>query len=77
MPMAADEAVVLPREMCQARPAAARHGWREDSLCASRASTTVRFHHREMPLCRMHSAMYERWGESAEENAAAYWGWQA
>jgi hypothetical protein len=67
--MAADEAVDQPREMCQARPAAVRHGWREDPLCASRANTTVRFHGREVPVCRMHSAMYERWGENAEANA--------
>jgi hypothetical protein len=37
----------------------------------------VQFHDRELPVCGMHSAMYERWGKSAEENAALYWAWEA
>jgi hypothetical protein len=73
--MAADEAVDQPRERCQARPAVARHGWREDSLCASLASTTLRFRGRDMPVCGMHRAVYERWGANADANAASFWGW--
>lgn len=63
------------REPCQARPAAARRGFRADVLCASLANTTVRYHGRDMPVCRMHEATYERWGASAEEKAADLWKW--
>jgi hypothetical protein len=75
--MAAGEATAAPQKMCQARPKAARHGWREDSLCASSASTTVRFHGRDVPVCWMHRTMWERWGENAVANAERYWGWEA
>jgi hypothetical protein len=37
----------------------------------------LEFHGRDVPVCGIHSAMYARWGRSAEENAERYWGWQA
>jgi hypothetical protein len=61
---------------CQARPAAARRGFREDALCASLANTSVRFAGREVPVCRMHEATYARWASDAEERAQALWCWQ-
>jgi hypothetical protein len=60
---------------CLAIPGAARHGWREDALCASLAKTEVDFHGRKMPVCRMHEATYRRWGADAEEQAAQLWEW--
>jgi hypothetical protein len=60
---------------CQARPRAARPGYREDMLCASSASTTVPFHGIEMPVCRIHDASYTRWGDEAEAHASLHWGW--
>lgn len=63
------------REQCQARPAAARRGFREDALCASRANTTVEFHGRSVPVCRMHEATYERWGSEAGTRAGELWEW--
>jgi hypothetical protein len=64
-----------PPAQCLAIPGAARHGWREDALCASLAKTEVDFHGRTMPVCRMHEATYLRWGETAEQNAAELWDW--
>jgi hypothetical protein len=63
------------RVQCQARPAAARRGFREDVLCASLANTTVRFHGRDVPVCRMHEATYGRWGADAEQKANELWEW--
>jgi hypothetical protein len=63
------------REQCQARPAAARRGFREDVLCASLANTTVRFHGRDVAVCRMHEATYGRWGSEAEAKASELWEW--
>jgi hypothetical protein len=60
---------------CQARPRAARPGYREDMLCASAACTVVVFHGGNVPVCRIHEAKYDRWGERAEQHAAAEWGW--
>jgi hypothetical protein len=60
---------------CQARPRAARPGYREDMLCASTACTSVAFHERQVPVCRIHEAKYARWGGEAETHAAAEWGW--
>ena len=51
---------------CQARPAAARIGYREDMLCASVAKTTIRFHGHSMPVCWIHRRMYERWATPFE-----------
>lgn len=62
-------------EVCGARPLAAQRGFREDMLCASRATTSVLFRGRVMPVCRMHEAMYRRWASNAETNAALAWGW--
>jgi hypothetical protein len=62
---------------CQARPAAARHGWREDVLCASSANTSVSFHGVRVPVCRMHEAAFARWGLEAERKAAELWAWPA
>jgi hypothetical protein len=64
-------------ERCQARPAAARRGFREDVLCASYANTTVEFRDQLVPVCRMHEATYKRWGKDAECNAAELWEWPA
>jgi hypothetical protein len=64
------------RPQCQARPAAARRGFREDALCASLANTTVRFHGRDVPVCRMHEATYGRWGDEAEAKAEELWEWK-
>jgi hypothetical protein len=64
-------------ERCQARPAAARRGFREDVLCASNANTTVQFRDQPVAVCRMHEATYKRWGDAAEENAAELWEWRA
>jgi hypothetical protein len=63
------------RPRCQARPAAARRGFREDMLCASYANTVVRFRGVEMPVCRIHETAFERWGSDAEGNAEALWAW--
>ena len=74
--MAEREAVESPGSRCQARPAAARHGWREDPLCASHANTSVWFHGADIPVCGIHARTYRRWGFEAERNAVALWGWQ-
>jgi len=63
-------------ERCQARPAAARRGFREDVLCASNANTSVCFHGMHMPVCRMHEAAFARWGSEAEAKAAELWDWE-
>jgi hypothetical protein len=60
---------------CQARPRAARPAYREDMLCASLASTVVRFHGVEVPVCRIHDAKYARWGADAEAQAELQWAW--
>jgi hypothetical protein len=60
---------------CQARPRAARPAYREDMLCASLASTVVRFHGVEVPVCRIHDAKYARWGADAETQAELQWAW--
>ncbi len=73
----AAEARDAARGQCQARPAVARHGWREDTACANVAKTSIRFHGREVPVCWVHRRMWERWGENAEANAARYWYWPA
>jgi hypothetical protein len=62
-------------ERCQARPAAARRGFREDVLCASNANTAVEFRDQRIAVCRMHEATYKRWGDQAEENAQQLWEW--
>jgi hypothetical protein len=62
-------------ERCQARPAAARRGFREDVLCASNANTAVEFRDHLVAVCRMHEATYKRWGDQAEENAEELWEW--
>ena len=60
---------------CQARPKAARPGYREDMLCASTACTAVTFRGYAVPVCRIHETKYARWGAAAEELAASQWGW--
>ena len=60
---------------CQARPAAARPGYREDMLCASTAKTTVTYRGVQVPVCRIHSATYAAWGEDADEHAEQRWAW--
>ncbi len=69
------EAVESSGVRCQARPAAARHGWREDVLCASQANTSVCFRGVDMPVCRMHEAAFARWGGEAEAKATSLWAW--
>jgi hypothetical protein len=64
-----------PSPRCQARPKAARPGYRTDMLCASEANTAVVFGGVEVPVCRMHESMYQRWGDEAEANAELLWGW--
>jgi hypothetical protein len=64
-------------ERCQARPAAARRGFREDVLCASNANTKVPFRDGYVAVCRMHEATYARWGDDAEAKAAELWEWHA
>jgi hypothetical protein len=73
--LAVDKALDAARERCQARPAAARRGFREDVLCASMASTSVRFRGREVAVCGMHERVYARWGSDAEASAELLWGW--
>jgi hypothetical protein len=68
-------AAVDPPLRCQATPAAARRGFREDVLCASLANTAVPYQDGEMAVCRMHEATYTRWGASAEANAVELWKW--
>ncbi|HEY1478744.1 MAG TPA: hypothetical protein VGF46_01870 [Gaiellales bacterium] len=63
-------------ERCQARPAAARPGYREDMLCASLANTHVTYREANVPVCRMHAATYARWAGDAEANAEARWDWR-
>jgi hypothetical protein len=63
-------------ERCQARPAAARRGFREDVLCASNANTHVEFRNARVAVCRMHEATYGRWGDDAETKAAELWDWE-
>jgi hypothetical protein len=74
-PMTTPPSPPTEREQCQARPAAARRGFREDVLCASLSNTTVRFHGRDVAVCRMHEATYARWGADAERKAAELWEW--
>ena len=69
------DAVRISLSRCQARPRAARPAYREDMLCASSASTVVRFHGVEMPVCRIHDAKYARWGGDAEAQAVLQWAW--
>jgi hypothetical protein len=73
MPDADADRITLSR--CQARPRAARPGYREDMLCASLASTVVRFYGVEVPVCRIHDAKYARWGAEAEAQAELQWAW--
>jgi hypothetical protein len=68
--------VRTPVPRCQARPRAARPGYREDMLCASSANTVVLFHGVEMPVCRIHDAKYARWGADGEAQAVLQWGWK-
>jgi hypothetical protein len=75
MAMTEREAVEATGSRCQARPVAARHGWREDKFCASRANTSVEFHGTTMPVCGIHEKAYARWGDDAEHNAERFWGW--
>ena len=77
IPSAPPEQTEKEIERCQARPAAARRGFREDVLCASNANTVVEFHDHLVAVCRMHEATYKRWGKDAEENAAELWEWPA
>jgi hypothetical protein len=58
--MAVDETADVLRERCQARPAAARRGFREDVLCASMANTVVRFRGRDVPVCEIHARTFNR-----------------
>jgi hypothetical protein len=67
--------VRAPVSRCQARPRAARPGYREDMLCASTANTVVLFHGIDVPVCRIHDAKYARWGAEAEAQAVLQWGW--
>jgi hypothetical protein len=67
--------VVIVR--CQARPAAARPGYREDMLCASMAATNVDYRGTKVPACRMHLATYARWASDAEANAELKWSWSS
>jgi hypothetical protein len=60
---------------CQARPSAARLGYREDLLCATHTSTSVVFDGSCVAVCRIHLGMYLRWGAAAEDLAAVRWGW--
>lgn len=74
--MAEDEGLDPRTSHCQALPAAARRGFREDALCASSAKTHVAFRGGYVAVCRMHEATYLRWGDDAESNAQTLWGWQ-
>jgi hypothetical protein len=60
---------------CQARPRAARPDYREDMLCASTACAAVTFCGLSVAVCRIHEAMYARWGTGAENLATTAWGW--
>jgi hypothetical protein len=71
-----DSATAPQAVACQARPKAARVGYRADMLCASIANTTVRYRGVNVPVCRMHERMYARWADDAEQNAEAFWLWE-
>jgi hypothetical protein len=73
--MADGEAVDGGRPRCQARPVAARRGFREDVLCASYANTLVVFRGSNVPVCRIHEATYVRWADEADDNATIQWAW--
>jgi hypothetical protein len=73
--MAGDQPVDVRRVACQARPAASRHGWRDDDLCASMASMIVAFRGVEITVCQIHEKTYARWGADARGNAALLRGW--
>jgi hypothetical protein len=60
---------------CQARPRAARAGYRDDMLCASLANTLVTFRGLSVPVCRIHERMFRGWAEDAERNADLHWAW--
>jgi hypothetical protein len=60
---------------CQARPRAARAGYRDDMLCASLANTLVSFRGIRVPVCRIHERMFGRWADDAERNAELLWVW--
>ena len=63
------------REGCQGRPKAGRRWQREDTLCASSASTNVNFRGHGVPSARSDQRTYTRWGALAEAKAAALRGW--
>jgi hypothetical protein len=65
-----------PPQPCRAIPGIARRGWRSDVLCASIANSAVAFHGRQVAVCRIHYAMYERWGLDAEQRAIELWSWK-
>jgi hypothetical protein len=60
---------------CQARPRAARVGYRDDMLCASVANTLVSFRGLTVPVCRIHERQFGRWADDAERNAETVWSW--
>lgn len=66
-----------PTERCQAQPAASRHGWRHDALCASAANSYVSFQGHPVAVCRIHLGTFERWGAQAEAMAIDLWDWPA
>jgi hypothetical protein len=73
--MAVPDMIARTASRCQARPLAARPGYREDMLCASEANSVVRYADVDVPVCKMHEATYARWGVSAWANASERWGW--
>jgi hypothetical protein len=62
-------------DLCQARPRAARPGYRADMLCGTAAAMQVAFAGASVPLCRIHHLVFLRWGAIAEAEAASRWGW--
>jgi hypothetical protein len=70
---------LVENAMCEAIPAASRHGWREDVGCASRSNVAVTVGDSLHYVCRMHETALERararGGADAVAELVRKWGW--
>jgi hypothetical protein len=71
------EAIAEAALRCQARPKAARPGFRDDMLCANAGNSVVHFEALDVPVCKLHEATFTRWGLDADDLARTRWGWGA
>lgn len=68
------------RVSCEAVPAASRHGWRDDTACASTASIDVLYRDETHHICRIHEGVLMRVaqkdGQRGVDELVQLWGWQ-